>query len=63
MDVLNELDSGWVIVEFDGRFIFQRFEGGQLIESYRSVEAGTAALYAVAITQGFEPPRALVERS
>lgn len=41
---------------------FTRYDDGALSEAYGTVPPAKAAVYAVAITQGFEPPRGLVRQ-
>lgn len=61
-----ELDGGadasgerWVIERADGKVFFRREHGGQVLEAYAPVCPERAAVYAAAISQGMEPPRAL----
>jgi len=41
---------------------FSRFDHGKWTERYATVPPCKAAIYAAAITQGFEPPRALLRQ-
>lgn len=53
--------ENWLItIADDGKFIFQRFINGAIEESYSSKNKDVAAIYAVSIIQGFQPPRDLV---
>lgn len=56
-----ELDAPetWLFEVRDGETTMRRCAQGQIIETYAPVPAERAAIWAVAITQGFEPPRGL----
>lgn len=49
----------WVMSPSGDSLMFQRVRNGRVIESYCPVEASKAVVFAVAITQGLEPPRYL----
>lgn len=50
----------WKIQIRGGRYTFVRMINGVSVESYSPVKADTAALWAVSIIHGFQPPRGLV---
>lgn len=52
----------WTIDIDSNRFLFRREINGIINESYPPVEPDVAALYAIAIIHGFEPPRHLREK-
>ncbi len=49
----------WRITIEDNRYTFARYASGTVIEVYRSVAQNEAAVWAVAVIQGYEPPRSL----
>ncbi|CNK92447.1 Uncharacterised protein [Yersinia pseudotuberculosis] len=51
--------SKWVMVVFEDRVCFSRFENGARIEGYAPVPVSKAAVYAAAIVNGLQPPRDL----
>ncbi|HHL2526016.1 TPA: hypothetical protein ACQ317_001900 [Yersinia enterocolitica] len=51
--------SKWIMVVFEDRVCFSRFENGTKIESYAPVLVSKAAVYAAAIVNGLQPPRDL----
>jgi phosphoribosylformylglycinamidine (FGAM) synthase-like enzyme len=65
---LNSLDcasdkstlSQWFIEVKENGVRFTRMHEGRPVEDYGVVPLEKAAIYAVAITQGFQPPRALL---
>lgn len=53
-------ENAWVIdLSNPDAIHFTRWVGGQRHESYGRVSRAEAAVFAAAISQGFEPPRAL----
>ncbi len=61
----NEHDAPkdeWRITIEDDRYTFARYASGTVIEVYRSVSQQEAAVWAVAVIQGYEPPRSLRDR-
>ncbi len=55
----DALSDEWRISINDDRYTFARYANGRVVEIYRSVGQAEAAVWAVAITQGYEPPRDL----
>ncbi|CCV45136.1 ClpX C4-type zinc finger protein [Yersinia enterocolitica] len=53
--------SKWVVVVFEDRVCFSRFENGARIEGYAPVPVSKAAVYAAAIVNGLRPPRDLYQ--
>ncbi|MDA5499940.1 ClpX C4-type zinc finger protein [Yersinia aleksiciae] len=51
--------SKWIMVVFEDRVYFDRFENGAKIEGYAPVSVSKAAVYAAAIVNGLQPPRDL----
>ncbi len=49
----------WRITIEDDRYTFERYASGTVIEVYRSVSQQEAAVCAIAVIQGYEPPRSL----
>lgn len=49
----------WKVQICDGRYTFVRIIDGAPVESYAPVHAETAAVWAVSIIHGFQPPRGL----
>jgi hypothetical protein len=54
------MNSQWVIEVKENGVRFTRMHEGKPVEDYGVVPMDKAAIYAVAITQGFQPPRALL---
>jgi hypothetical protein len=53
-------EATWMIeVNVDG-VMMTRMHDGKSVEAYRRVDHRTGAVYAAAITQGFQPPRNLM---
>ncbi|CNE43442.1 ClpX C4-type zinc finger protein [Yersinia kristensenii] len=53
--------SKWIMVVFEDRVCFDRFENGAKTEGYAPVPLSKAAVYATAIVNGLQPPRDLRE--
>ncbi len=53
----------WVINVDNGSFLFSREVNGCIKETYAPVNREKATVFAVAIIQGFEPPRLLTPMS
>lgn len=56
---LNSRNETWKIDIKEGRFWLRRFINGQLEESYYTMNSDEASISAVAIIQGYQPPRGL----
>lgn len=62
MSEVNNTNERWIIEFVGERFQFRREVNGKLDESYCPVGKDLAAVYVIAIINGFEPPRQLKER-
>ncbi|MBC8994966.1 hypothetical protein IAI51_00265 [Pseudomonas sp. N40(2020)] len=49
--------SSWQVVVYDDCVSFKRVDDGQMLESYPHVSISKAAVYAMAIVHGLQPPR------
>ncbi|MGC6028806.1 hypothetical protein [Enterobacter kobei] len=61
MSEAHKVSERWTIDINNGRFIFCREVNGKPAGSYCPVGKDLAAIYAIAILNGFEPPRHLKE--
>lgn len=53
------IPSTWTIEVTEAGVRFLRIHQGRVVETYGVVDAKKAAVYAVAIVNGYQPPRAL----
>lgn len=52
-------DAEWRVKITKNDVLLERLHDGQVIESYRKVSHAEAAVWLAAVSQGYEPPRAL----
>lgn len=58
----GEKTALWVVEVGPGGVSFVRWENGMQVEAYALAPPDKAAVFAAAVSQGFEPPRALLRQ-